>query len=170
MDFWKIHLKAALSFLSFRFGTLSIPRRKLSRRFAGILPRLEKKKKKEKRGEKILLILVYDRISKMPSSNLLSVKSYRYCPRYLSMAMSIKLPLPGAPFSNITRDHYLYSCVKDKEGKNLLSSKNQFCQRAPPPPLSSQDSISFPFQRRRFKVFQINISPLYPNVLPPTNI
>lgn len=90
----------------------------------------------------------------MPSSNLLSVKSYRYCPRYLSMAMSIKLPLPGAPFSNITRDHYLYSCVKDKEGKNLLSSKNQF--RPSPVPVKPRfDFVPFP---EEVKDFQINIS------------
>lgn len=71
------------------------------------------------------------------------------------MAMSIKLPLPGAPFSNITRDHYLYSCVKDKEGKNLLSSKNQFC----PPPLSRFDFVPFLAEKQR-KNFQINISPV----------
>lgn len=71
------------------------------------------------------------------------------------MAMSIKLPLPGAPFSNITRDHYLYSCVKDKEGKNLLSSKNQFC----PPSLSRFDFVPFPAEKQR-KNFQINISPV----------
>lgn len=168
MDFWKIHtlrrpyLSCPLDLGPYRYHGES-SREDLPESF----PDSRRRKRRKRGGKKILLILVYDRISKMPSSNLLSVKSYRYCPRYLSMAMSIKLPLPGAPFSNITRDHYLYSCVKDKEGKNLLSSKNQFCQRAPPSPLSSQDSISFPFQRRRFKVFQINISPLYPNVLPP---
>lgn len=62
--------------------------------------------------------------SKMPSSNLLPVKVIDIARDTYRMAMSIKLPPPAAPFSNITRDHYLYSCVKDKEGKNLLSSEN----------------------------------------------